>query len=1603
MVMSPRYNRPLGVGPDQFAQTLAQILTMEEREKLRRSGDWEAIQREGFTERRRERQDQRARQLRESKLAALGASPGVGLVGFEEARGLQQERRERRERPERQARQLREQQRMAMGAQPGVGLVGIEEAQRQQQGRQEQALEEEARRQFGYYSQVRSQDPYQQQFSKLRQAQERRELMQQYSLPALSLGAPQRELSEMRATGVQIREVLARQRGEEEVQMGEVAGRVGEPPQPNAMATWLVGLEGESEETKYRVAKTLQTDSVLRAEVLDAAGGMRNPAFGVLKDYYDESVGIVDVAGVLAAGAKEGLGYLMNPVVDVNTGSKWLDALLDIALSPGTWLLAGFAPGLTVAGRLLTRPLLRRTAAFAGETVIGTSALIASQESNSLPAGLGVGLMAGAIILRPKLFLRALHNARLVGARHIARGAPTTVRRAGLDVAGAPASTYMTGSRYSPTHQVLLEAAASLKGAPAAVRPAATRLTAAGGRLAEAGGAAVRGAPATARGAPMAIRRAIPTPGEVAGGTGRLALGGREAIEATAEAAARRGRAYATAAEEAGPQYAQYMYGRPGQLAAAGESAISRIPMIRRTGTALDEGISARPGRKLFGQEAAAVAREATEAAAARATRPVTTAAEEAAVGAARAGIVKGVAQQIPSPGGKLPDEYFVDPEGILQVLNEAEGPLKRLGELLHQVDVPGMRKVIREAVVEGRGKAAGEAEPFWRGGSPEQFLQGKARLEGEIVTDDLLRLRTRMGQEIGPLRTHFTTDEVQAIYATTTLLGRGWDVFHAQEALMGLVFEGVLPTGSRLRALELAVGPGIVKPLLQTRRSLGERGFDVFMDLVGLPRSLLASTDLSALLRQGLPFTARDYYRGHFKPMLKAAANEKYARIADLQLRQVPIEFSDNARQGFAHLEWLDMPGVIGGTRSQRAEEFTSNLADRLPLVKQSNRAYTYSSNAFRAGWYKNTAALLDKTPGATLKDYMDAANWANVVSGRGNLPRSIRNSALGVWLNNFFFSPRFLASRIQILTAPFLPKTTPLGLVPGVKTALGPQALGRLPYVSAPSQASRVLRKEIARDLVNTYGMIASGLGLAKLGGFDVNLNPTHADFGKATFGDLKLDFSAGFGSVIRLVAQIGAAQRIKAGTGEKVTEGMSFKELFSSSVALEGVLARFSRGKLAPPFAFLVDVHTGQTIVGDEVTAEEMLKGNLMPITGQDIWTAFEEQGFFTALAVAPAAILGIGVGNYARISELQERAMRARTGGVQMGIGPAGPGLEVWNEEQGYLWGRQNRALRNDVNKNDPDVRAALEEMKEDLGSEADQISTFFSNLDSAQEGYEADAIRAFHHEDIPVGFWETTEGRIRKREIIREMKGDLFGFTQGLLFNEHVRERLEEGFGEVGAEDVWALQYRTIELETDEMGDPKYLPYREAREILLGEAIEVISKDKDALARLNILGVTIREYITGEGPNPQNTYGVKTWVNPEIRNAVAQVEFVTDTLEQSGFFELTEGAWAATKAKYPTETKGFLTYYDWVDSIKAGSSLDVEATARIWQTGDVPLAVYPVNKNYQDALVGARSGWITNNRKNGNAALAVRWGFINPSETSGQEGLLEESAGAGVQP
>ena len=233
----------------------------------------------------------------------------------------------------------------------------------------------------------------------------------------------------------------------------------------------------------------------------------------------------------------------------------------------------------------------------------------------------------------------------------------------------------------------------------------------------------------------------------------------------------------------------------------------------------------------------------------------------------------------------------------------------------------------------------------------------------------------------------------------------------HAQEAL-GKLLLGQLPPKKRLDSLARILTDDGVDALIKARnRTADDVAWNAFMDVIGVNRAIMASTDISMLLRQGLPLTARKFYWEQLGPMFKAMSSDAVADSYDALLREPPVWMDAAARRQRATIELLDNPGVSRGARN-RAEEFSSNLADNFPwpksrlrFIRGSNRAYVFTGNWLRMRYYDEVADILRKLPTTTEQDYKNLARWVNIVTGRGELPKGIGKSSFGVFLNQTLF----------------------------------------------------------------------------------------------------------------------------------------------------------------------------------------------------------------------------------------------------------------------------------------------------------------------------------------------------------------------------------------------------------------------------------------------------------------------------------------------------------------------------------------------------------------------------------------------------------------------
>src|SRR5690606_16281417 len=119
--------------------------------------------------------------------------------------------------------------------------------------------------------------------------------------------------------------------------------------------------------------------------------------------------------------------------------------------------------------------------------------------------------------------------------------------------------------------------------------------------------------------------------------------------------------------------------------------------------------------------------------------------------------------------------------------------------------------------------------------------------------------------------------------------------------------------------------------------------------------------------------------------------------------------------------------------------------------------------------------------TPKTAPEEFKGLADFVNTATGRTQIKSKTLKSAQPL-LNAIFFSPRFLASRAQMLNPAW--------------------------YMRLPPQS----RKRAAKSMLKLAGTGLALASLAKLGGADVETDPRSSDFMKIRIGDTRYDIWGG-----------------------------------------------------------------------------------------------------------------------------------------------------------------------------------------------------------------------------------------------------------------------------------------------------------------------------------------------------------------------------------------------------------------------------------------------------------------------------------------------------------
>jgi hypothetical protein len=416
-------------------------------------------------------------------------------------------------------------------------------------------------------------------------------------------------------------------------------------------------------------------------------------------------------------------------------------------------------------------------------------------------------------------------------------------------------------------------------------------------------------------------------------------------------------------------------------------------------------------------------------------------------------------------------------------------------------------------------------------------------------------------------------------------------------------------PRAGMLSPMEAEIGQALSLDAAP-RGSAIKPALNVVADLYQIPRAVMSSADVSFPFRQGAiflvppsrwgrsgramvemfralipdrPTSVKGAVKAQFQPK-----TERYQRMVDAIASDPDAVAGQNAG--------LKLTSQTGGFLRGREEDFASNLAGRIPIVRESQQAYTMAADYTRLNTFKLYKQVLDKDAarGAwtaeQVKDgYRRAAKWINEGSGRGSFGEKADKLMDG--LSFFFFSPRFIASRLQVLN--------PLTYLRNAGTPQG-----------------RTVLKLQMSELAQFTAMIGATLFLAKQAGFKVGTNPDKPDFLRLSIGNYHYDGLAGLQPIMRLVYGV-TKDALRAARGEKAEEGKT---------ALD-VGARFLRSKAAPVPSFFVDYFDRKTFEGKPFNLTDAAVERLTPMMWQDFIEAYQREGIAGPLMLSPG---GVGFG-------------------------------------------------------------------------------------------------------------------------------------------------------------------------------------------------------------------------------------------------------------------------------------------------------------------------------------------------------------------------------------
>jgi hypothetical protein len=372
-----------------------------------------------------------------------------------------------------------------------------------------------------------------------------------------------------------------------------------------------------------------------------------------------------------------------------------------------------------------------------------------------------------------------------------------------------------------------------------------------------------------------------------------------------------------------------------------------------------------------------------------------------------------------------------------------------------------------------------------------------------------------------------------------------------------------------------------------------------LYAELRDANRTILTAFDFSAPGRQGKPLMLNKEYWTSFDDMFKSWGSQRAYDLVKDSIHSHP-NFTRPMFNGKELPSIAERAGLnIGG----REEFFNSKLAEHIPIVGRSERAYNAFLGKLRSDTFNRMISdaedmgLNPKQNDVLLKKY---ASFINDATGRGSLGRLEKAAPL---LNEAFFAPRLMASRVNMY-----------------KRVLNPMT-----YVNEDP----VLRKQTIKSLIALVGFGNLVGQTAKLAGAKVSGDPYSSDFGKIRIGNTRIDPFAGFQQYA-----VGASRLISGKTTSSTT-GKQF-DLTSGRFGMPtraSVVSNFMTNKLAPIPSFVWSWLSNKEFDGMPFNAKQAIANRTIPIVMQDLYDIYQEDpkkfppGIFKAYPTATKGVMGM----------------------------------------------------------------------------------------------------------------------------------------------------------------------------------------------------------------------------------------------------------------------------------------------------------------------------------------------------------------------------------------